>query len=185
MKLRVVSWIVALLAAMGAADPVDAQRPGAGAAVDSAMAPLAWLIGEWEGTGTTRSRTGSEVASVREKVESKLGGRVLIMEGIGRVPTADGTGRVVHHAFGVLSYDPEKREYVLRAFRDGGAIDPVSRLADGAFIWEFDIPGGGGRTRYVIRNDGGEWLETGEYSLDGSTWRKFFEMRLHRAAGAP
>ncbi len=98
---------VALLLTVSTA---DAQRPGAGAAVDSAMAPLGWLVGEWEGTGTMQMRTGAEVASVYEKVEGRLGGRVLIMEGIGREP-------------------------------------------------------GGDRS-------------------DGSTWRKFFEMRLRRVASA-
>lgn len=181
--MRIAGSMVVMLGVVNVVQPLGAQRPAAGAAVDSAMAPLAWLVGEWEGTGTTQTRTGNEAASVHEKVEARLGGRVLIMEGIGRAPTADGTGRVVHHAFGVLSYDPETREYIFRAFRDGGAINPVSRLADGVFTWEFDIPGGG-RTRYVIRDDNGEWLETGEYSLDGSTWRKFFEMRLHRVGAA-
>lgn len=183
MKVRVVASMAAMLGMLGVVDSLEAQRPGAGAAVDSAMAPLAWLVGEWEGTGTMQTRSGSEVASVHEKVEARLGGRVLLMEGVGREPNASGAGRVVHHAFGVLSYDPEKREYIFRAFRDGGAINPVSRLADGVFTWEFEIPGGG-RTRYVIRDDNGEWLETGEYSLDGSTWRKFFEMRLRRV-GTP
>ena len=181
--MRVAGSIVVVLGTLSVVQPLGAQRPGAGAAVDSAMAPLAWLIGEWDGAGTMHSRSGSSTASIREKVEARLGGRVLLMEGIGREPYADGTGRVLHHAFGVLSYDPETREYIFRAFRDGGAINPVSRLADGVFTWEFDIPGGG-RTRYVIRNDSGEWLETGEYSLDGSTWRKFFEMRLHRDEAA-
>ncbi|MGI8618433.1 MAG: hypothetical protein ACR2L6_05015 [Gemmatimonadaceae bacterium] len=146
------------------------------------MKPLAWLIGEWEGEGSMQTRTGREVAAVREKVEGRLDGRVLVLEGIGREPAADGAGRVVHHAFGVLSYDPEKREYVFRAFRDGGVINPVSRFAAGVFVWEFAVPGG--RTRYLIREDNGEWLETGEYSADGSTWRKFFEMRLHRVGAS-
>ena len=160
----------------------SAQRPGAGAAVDSAMAPLAWLVGEWEGTGTMQSRTGAEVASVHEKVEGRLGGRVLIMEGIGREPSADRSGRVVHHAFGVLSYDPEKKQHLFRAFRDGGVVEAETSLVDGVFTWEIAIPNG--RSRYRIRRDGEEWLETGEYSLDGSTWRKFFEMRLRRVPSA-
>ena len=160
----------------------SAQRPGAGAAVDSAMAPLAWLVGEWEGTGTMQTRTGSEVAAVREKVEGRLGGRVLIMEGIGREPAANGNGRVVHHAFGVLSYDPEKRQHIFRAFRDGGVVEAETSLVDGVFTWEIAIPNG--RSRYRIQRDGEEWLETGEYSLDGTTWRKFFEMRLRRVRSA-
>lgn len=178
---RTVTGLAAGTVMLFAAGSADAQRPGAGAAVDSAMAPLAWLVGQWEGSGTMQTRTGSEVATVRESVEARLGGRVLVVEGIGREPSADGNGRVVHHAFGMLSYDPERRQYVFRAFRDGGVVDAETRLADGVFTWEIAIPQG--RSRYHIKLDGQEWLETGEYSLDGTTWRKFFEMRLRRIAG--
>jgi hypothetical protein len=88
-RLRFVCTIVlALVASAAFAEPIAAQRPGAAAAVDSAMVPLAWLVGEWEGTGTMQTRTGADVASVHEKVEGRLGGRVLIMEGIGRVASA-------------------------------------------------------------------------------------------------
>ena len=176
---RTMAGLVALLLTVSTA---DAQRPGAGTPVDSAMAPLGWLVGEWEGTGTMQMRTGAEVASVHEKVEGRLGGRVLIMEGIGREPRGDRSGRVVHHAFGVLSYDPENKRHLFRAFRDGGVVEAETRLADGVFTWEIAVPGG--RSRYQIRRDGEEWLETGEYSADGSTWRKFFEMRLRRVASA-
>lgn len=176
------SLIVAMLGStLLFSNSASAQRPGAGVAVDSAMAPLAWLIGEWEGEGTMRSRTGSDVASVREKVEGRLDGRVLVIEGVGRDRVA-GSGKVVHHAFGVLSYDPEKRRYLFRAFRDGGVMDAESSFADGVFTWEIAIPNG--RSRYRIRQEGAEWVETGEYSLDGSTWRPFFEMRLHRVSAS-
>jgi hypothetical protein len=178
---RMVAGSLGLLLVLFAA-PAGAQRPSFGAAVDSAMAPLAWLIGEWEGTGTTQSRTGSQPAAVREKVEGRLGGRVLVIEGIGREPSAGGDGRVVHHAFGVLSYDAERKQYVFRAFSEGGMVDAETRLAGGVFTWEMAIPEG--RIRYHIQRDGEEWLETGEYSLDGTTWRKFFEMRLRRVADA-
>lgn len=177
---RTVAGFAAGSVMLFASASAGAQRPGAGAAVDSAMAPLAWLAGQWEGSGTMQTRTGSEVATVRESVEARLGGRVLVMEGIGREPSTDGNGRIVHHAFGVLSYDPERKQHVFRAFRDGGVVEADTRLVDGVFTWEIAIPNG--RARYHITRDGEEWLETGEYSLDGSTWRKFFEMRLRRVA---
>lgn len=182
---RTVAGLVGLVLMLFAAAPADAQRPGAdaaGAAVDSAMAQLAWLIGEWEGTGTSQMPSGSEVVTVRETVEGRLGGRVLVIEGMGRVPGADGNGRIVHHAFGVLSYDPERKQYVFRAFSDGSLVDAETRLAEGVFTWEMAIPQG--RMRYHIRRVGEEWVETGEFSPDGSTWRKFFEMRLRRVAGS-
>jgi hypothetical protein len=170
------------LVALGAVDSLAAQRPGAGAAADSAMVPLAWLIGEWEGQGESRSPQGQSFATVRESVESRLNGRVLVIEGIGREPSADGTGRVVHHAFGVLTYDPERRQYSFRALRDGGVIDAETSLADGVFTWGFEIPGG--RIRFHIRQVNGEWHETGEYSADRTTWRKMLEMKLRRVSAS-
>ncbi|MEO7648207.1 MAG: hypothetical protein ABIV11_08240 [Gemmatimonadaceae bacterium] len=95
---------------------------------------------------------------------------------------ADGTGRVVHHAFGVLTYDPERGQYAFRALRDGGVIDAETTLADGVFTWGFPVPGG--RIRFHIRQVDGEWHETGEYSADGATWHKMLEMKLRRV-GAP
>ena len=182
MRVRLVAWMLAASVTLCAADSLAGQRPGAGAAADSAMASLAWLIGEWEGTGESRSPQGRSIATVRESVESRLNGRVLVIEGIGREPSADGTGRVVHHAFGVLTYDPERSQYAFRALRDGGVVDAETSLADGVFTWGFPIPGG--RIRFHIRQVDGEWHETGEYSADGTTWRKMLEMKLRRVAAS-
>lgn len=182
MQIRIAAWMLTTLVAVGAAGSLAAQRPGAGAAADSAMAPLAWLVGEWEGEGESRSPQGRSVATVRESVESRLNGRVLVIEGIGREPSADGMGRVVHHAFGILTYDPERKQYAFRALRDGGVVDAETSLADGVFTWGFEIPGG--RIRFHIRQVNGEWHETGEYSAAGATWQKMLEMKLRRVAAA-
>lgn len=179
---RMVAGAVAVAAMLVVVPPAGAQRPGAGAAADSAMAPLAWLVGEWEGEGVSQTPTGRSAATVRETVESRLNGRVLVIEGVGREPSADGKGRVVHHAFGLLTYDPEHGQYAFRALRDGGVIDAETSLADGVFTWGFSIPGG--RIRFHIRQVDGEWHETGEYSADGAAWRKMLEMKLRRV-GAP
>ena len=181
-RLRIAGWTLTVVTGLCAVQSLGAQRPGAGEAADSAMAHLAWLAGEWEGEGESRSPQGRSVATVRESVESRLNGRVLVIEGIGREPSADGTGRVVHHAFGVLTYDPERGQYAFRALRDGGVIDAETSLADGVFTWGFQIPGG--RIRFHIRQVNGEWHETGEYSADGTTWRKMLEMKLRRVAAS-
>lgn len=174
-------WTFFLLSLFVLGGAVQAQRPGAGAAADSAMAPLAWLIGEWEGDAESLTPGGRSVAKVRERVEGRLDGRVLVIEGIGREPSADGAGRVVHHAFGILTYDPERGQYSFRALRDGGVVDAETSLAGGVFTWGFPVPGGG-RVRFQIRQVEGEWHETGEYSADGTTWRRMLEMRLRRVA---
>lgn len=182
MRFRSTAATLVALAAFLVSLPLAAQRPGAGAAADSAMAPLAWLIGEWEGEAVSLTPNGRSPGTAQETVEGRLNGRVLVMEGIGREPSAEGTGRVVHHAIGVLTYDPERGRYVLRALRDGGVVDADATLTDGVFTWSFEVPGG--RIRFQIRQVNGEWHETGEYSSDGSTWRKMLEMKLRRV-GAP
>ena len=179
---RVIAGSVAVAVMLFAVPSADAQRPGAGAAVDSAMAPLAWLIGEWEGEAVAFSRAGASPGTSRESVEGRLNGRVLIMEGIGREPSADGKGRVVHHAAGFLTYDPERGRYVLRALSEGGVVDAEATLTDGVFTWGFQVPGG--QIRYHIRQVNGEWHETGEYSADGTTWRKMLDMKLRRVAAS-
>jgi hypothetical protein len=181
-QIRIAVGVLVAVATLGAADSLDAQRPGAGAAADSAMAPLAWLIGEWEGEAVAFSRTGRSPGTARESVQGRLNGRALVMEGIGREPSADGKGRVVHHAVGLLTYDPERRRYVLRALSEGGVVDAEATIIDGVFTWGFQVPGG--QIRYHIRQVDGEWHETGEYSADGTTWRKMLEMKLRRVAAS-
>ena len=166
--------------------PADAQTADATAAVSAAMEPLEWLVGEWEGEAWIQMGPhGRETSLVTERVESRLDGRVLFVEGIGHEKAADGTpGEIVHHAAGVLSYDPDRTRYIFLAFRDGHVTDAQTSLEEGAFVWGFDVPSGG-RVRFRIRQDGGAWLETGEFSRDdGATWAQFFEMRLHRT-GTP
>lgn len=178
------SVLVALPLLCGAVTmPLPAQIADARPIVDSAMAPLAWLVGEWRGPGTMQTRAGPQVADVLERVESRLDGRVLVIEGIGRdMAAGEGAGQVVHNAFALLSYDPDAGRYVMRAFREGRFVDADAELSDGVFTWGFAVPGG--RVRYHIRHDAGNWLETGEFSPNGANWRQFFEMRLDRVAAA-
>lgn len=182
MPTRLSVSIISAFVALNLAAPLEAQRPGAGATVDSAMAQLAWLVGEWEGEGTSMMQGGSNTATVRERVEARLNGRAFVIEGIGREPAADGKGRVVHHAFGLLTYDPERKQYAFMALNDGGVVNAESSLVNGVFTWGFSVPGG--RIRFHIRQVNGEWHETGEFSADGSTWRQMLDMRLRRVSTA-
>lgn len=165
------------LVMLAIAAPASAQVNTPARTVDSAMTPLAWLVGEWRGQGTMQTPAGRQIADVHERVESRLEGRVLVIEGIGRDASS---GQVAHHAFGVLSYDPDARRYAMRAFREGRFVDADTELNDGVFTWGFAVPGG--RVRYHLRQEEGNWVETGEFSPDGATWRQFFEMRLNRAS---
>lgn len=151
----------------------------------AAMEELAWLEGRWEGEAWFQTPSGErETILQTERIEPRLNGAVLVVEGTGREKNADGSpGEVIFQAFAVVSYDPDRERYTFRAFKDGRSFDPEASLEAGVFTWSFETPGGG-RIRFRIRNDQDAWHETGEFSRDGQEWRPFFEMRLHRTGEA-
>lgn len=150
-----------------------------------AMEPLLWLVGEWEGEGWIQQ--GPEPRStftIHERAETALGDRLLVVEGVGRA-TGEGEdqGQVVHHAFGVLSWDGERGDYRFSTYRaDATGVDARATVEDGVVTWGFETPNGQVRYRFHQLEDGA-WRENGEFSPDkGTTWKPFFEMTLHRVA---
>ena len=146
------------------------------------MKKLEFLVGNWQGEGWMEFAPGERrKASVTESVQSKLGGRVLIMEGLGKAkfPNRD-EEVVVHNAFAFLYYDQATKRYGLRTFlANGNAADAETSYQDGVFEWGLQIPQG--KVRYKIKlNDKGQWFEVGEIAQDGKTFRQFFEMTLSR-----
>jgi hypothetical protein len=146
------------------------------------MKKLEFLVGNWQGEGWMEFGPGQRrKASVTESVQSKLGGRVLIIEGVGKakLPNRD-EEVVVHSAFAFLYYDQATKRYAMRAFlANGNAVDAETNYQDGVFEWGLQIPQG--KVRYKIKlNDQGQWFEVGEISQDGKTFRQFFEMTLNR-----
>jgi len=160
------------------AAPAAAQAP---AGTAEGMQRLAFLHGTWRGEGVTTMGPGQGRAAVLEVAQPKLGGSVLLLEGLGWEGTQGAADyKVVHNALGVLSYDAAKGAYALRAYRDGTFVDADITVGDGEIVWGF-APPNGGRIRYTIRLDEqGRWHEVGDYSRDGATWHRFFEMRLTR-----
>lgn len=147
------------------------------------MKKLEFLVGEWKGTGWMQMGPGQRVEStVTENVQSKLGGRVFVIEGLGRARSEGSSeGRVVHHAFAFLYFDQEANRFRMRAFlANGQAVDADTSLKDGVFEWGFQLPQG--RIQYRTRlNEKQQWFEEGSISLDGGkTFQKFFEMTLDR-----
>lgn len=157
--------------------PAGAQPPPGEESVLEAMGPLRELVGGWEGEGWVRRGEGEPHRFVsREVVESRLDGRVLIVEGIHRNEDSD---RVVHHALAMISWNPQADVYDFRTYvagRGGGQFE--GRLEGDAFVW--GGPTGSGTMRYTLVIEGDRWDEIGEFSRDGETWAKFFEMHLRR-----
>jgi hypothetical protein len=147
------------------------------------MKKLHFLVGEWRGEGWTEFIPGQRRTSpINETVQPRLGGIILLVEGLGKtkVPGKD-EEVVVHNALGVLSYDEKAKLYRLRSYlATGQSTDAEARFTEGGFQWGFQ-PSPALSMRYTVRlTDKGEWFEIGEMSQDGKSWRQFHEMTLQK-----
>lgn len=149
----------------------------------SEMRKLDFLIGEWEGDGWIEFGPGQRhTFKQKESIQSKVGGHALLIEGLGKGKLqSTGEERVVHIAFAVVSYDKEAKRFRFLAWRaTGDSVDTDVAVAEKSLVWGFRDPRAG-QIRFTIKLDGaGRWLEIGETSRDGQTWRKFFEMTLQK-----
>lgn len=148
----------------------------------TALKKLDFLAGKWKGPATvTMGREGKQTLTQTEAVEYRLGGTILIVEGTGRgkVPMKDEEG-ILFNALAVISYDAAAKKHKIKAYRmEGTSIEADLTLTEKGFNWGFKPPQGGIEVRYVMKiTDKGEWNETGEFSQDGKTWTKFFDMTL-------
>jgi hypothetical protein len=140
------------------------------------MKKLDWWVGEWSGPASIQMGPGKpQQVQQSERVQSKLGGKVLLVEGLGK--SGD---EVVHQALGVVAFNERTKKYDFNAWtaRDGHVAAWFDVAESGVASWGFDTPTGA-KIRYTIdRTETGAWHEIGEYSADGTAWRKFFEMTL-------
>jgi hypothetical protein len=142
-------------------------------------------IGRWQGEGSMQMGPGEpRKSNVDEHIELKLDGTILLVEGIGKAEDpATKQLSVVHHALAVLSYDQSTAQYKFKSYlKDGRSTDAwFKATGENKFQWGFDIPNGS-KMRYSITLDGVKktWNEIGEYSKDGTTWSKVFEMNLRK-----
>jgi hypothetical protein len=171
-----------VLTALAGVERVSAQGQRPSPANLEAMKKLSFLVGEWKGEGWNEMIPGQRRTSpINETVQSKLGGMVLLVEGLGKVkhPGKD-EEVVVHNALGVLSYDENAKLYRMRSFlANGQTVDAEAMFTDGGFQWAFKVQNLG--IRYTVRlTEKGEWHEIGEMSQDGKSWRRFHEMTLQR-----
>ncbi|MBI3651443.1 MAG: hypothetical protein HY231_10530 [Acidobacteria bacterium] len=143
------------------------------------MKKVQFLQGEWRGEGWIMlGANRRETFTQTEVVQSKLDGVTLLIEGMGK--SKDSSGRVVHHALAVVSYDPLKKGFRFSAYQATGvAVEAEAKISKDLLEWGFIQQG---RTvRFTIqRNDKGEWHEVGMINPDGKNWYKFFEMTLQR-----
>ena len=180
LRLLVITGLVSL-AVCPRAQTVGAPAPEA--ELTPALAPLAGLLGRWDGPATAMTQSGPVELWQTEEVRAEIGGALIVVEGTGRQMGEDGTpGEVVFNAFGVFSVDAQTGTVWMDAFTQEGRHTRVAPdvLQDG-FDWGIDVEAGP-TMRYQMRfDDEGRWTETGRVSMDGGeTWFDSFSMTLSR-----
>jgi len=166
------------------ASPALAYAQTQSATNSAEMRKLDFLTGAWEGESWIEYQAGQRrAAKVKESVQGKAGGSVLLIEGLGKAKAPDKDEEVVvHSAFATVWYDSEAKRFRMMAWRaTGDSVDADISVGDKNLVWGFR-DSRAGRIRFTIRLDEiGRWFEIGEISRDGTTSNKFFEMTLKRA----
>ena len=131
-------FVVTLAFACG--QDLAAQEPRRSPVQLEAMKKLDFLVGEWKGEGWTEFIPGQRKTSpIAESVQTKLGGMVLLVEGIGKTKVPGKQEEViVHNALGILSYDEKAKTYRMRShIATGQTTDAEAKFTDGGFQWGF------------------------------------------------
>jgi hypothetical protein len=146
---------------------IAAQREG--------MAPLAYMDGVWRGPSWTILPSGQKHNITQtERIGPFLDGSVKVIEGRGYDPD----GKVTFNAFGIISYDPDKKTYSMRSYAQGYSGDfVITPTADG-YVWE--IPAGPMTMRFTAVVKDRTWHEVGDRIVPEKEPVRFFEMNLKR-----
>ena len=170
--------LVFILVAIGAlAVSISAQMQQPIANRQAEMKKLDKLVGTWKGSGWYIAQGGKrETFTGAETVQSKVDGLAVLVEGKHMSPD----GKVIHETLAVLSYDEAGKIYKFATYLAGGPTGTYDfKVVPDGYEWGFQTPNGG-TIKYLIKADANVWLETGEFSRDGKTWTKIFEMKLDR-----
>jgi len=154
----------------GRPDPaalISAQR--------DALKRFAYMDGVWRGPAWTILASGQRHDITQtERIGPFLDGSVKVMEGRGYEPD----GRVGFNAFAVLSYQIDRKAYVLHSYAQGLAGDFTLTPTTDGYVWE--IPAGPMTIRYTATIGNNAWREVGDYVTPGKDPVRFFEMNLKR-----
>jgi hypothetical protein len=147
-----------------------------------AMKKLDFLAGEWKGDGWIEFGPGQRRTFTQsETVQPKLNGLLLQIEGLGKSKDPGREGAIIHNAFAIVSWDEKAKQIRWHAYTaDGRYVETeLKPVQERVVQWSIVSPGRTIRfTMDLSQKD--QWLESGEFSQDGTKWMKFFEMKLQR-----
>lgn len=172
-----VALLLAILATPALAQPPVPRpvptAPDARLAVQrDAMRALAFMDGEWRGPADV---AGGHQITQTERVGPLLDGAVRLVEGRGY----DTQGVTRFNAVAMISYDLERRRYMMRSHAMGYVGDFPLEVRPNGFSWQ--LPAGPGAiVRYTATIENGTWHEVGERIAGDSPPVRMVEMRLTR-----
>ena len=154
----------------------SAQTPNTAELKRTEMKKLDKMAGQWKGSGWIQQGPTREPFTGSETVQRKLDGLAMLVEGNFSNPA----GKVIHQTLAVLSSNDKLNGYVFTTYLLNGisGVQDFKVMGD-HFEWGFPIANVG-QVRYTIKVDDTTWFEIGEFSRDGKTWTKNFEMKLDR-----
>lgn len=160
------------LAAQETLPPAEATR--------EEMQKLAFLLGRWQGSGWIERQLQRVEFHAVQTVDSRLDGLLVMVEGHHSPSTRGGAdAALVHQALGVFSWDVTADRYHVSTYLANGYVgDAEAWLDDGKLIWQLSPSGIEIRYTFDVRD--GRWLEVGEISSDGKSWRQFLALTLTR-----
>jgi hypothetical protein len=143
---------------------------------------LNFMQGTWKGEGWIYMNRVKKQFTQTETITPKVDNTLLMIDGLGH--DKEDKNKVIHNAFGVISYNQKTKAMTMLSFSStGGKMENNMRLiGEKKLEWSFKNEQGGTiRFREDFSEDG-VWSEKGEYSADGKNWFPFFEMRLVKQA---
>jgi len=146
-----------------------------------------FLVGTWKGSGWLIGQSGRQTFTVTESLTPKLGGQIIVVEGLGKSrDEKTGEERIIHQAYGIFSYDKASENVKFRWYKaEGGGEDATTiQISANKIVWGFDVPVNGSKVKFTESiNEKGNWFEIGEVSRDGGkSWFRFFEMELSKVS---
>ena len=159
--------------ALAQRDPnIEAQR--------AAMKKLSFLVGEWAGEASAARAPGVVAElSQTETAQFKLGGLVLMIEGVGRMKS---DGKLALEALGLITFDDETETYRMRAYNDGRWLETEVKLTgEKSLSWGFTL--GQFRTQSTLRiNEKGEWTEHADITIGARPAQKLMDLVVRPVA---
>jgi hypothetical protein len=182
-------WLLSVLLCATQTAGAQTARPAAGdpraamqAEARTAMAPFAWLVGEWEGPATVHTPNGGTMSlTQRETVTSSAFGTALFIQGRGSM-TTNGASRQVWDAAGLVGYDVPTKKFSFASAGGMGMMQMFAVTTQGeGFTWGYTDPAGTINQFVITRTSDDKWKEVGSTSSDGGkTWTVTIELLLTR-----